>query len=138
VVIKLIRQSPFFGHGMGYTFTVKQLFSHDAHDQWGVHQNYLFVWLKQGLLGLALFIWMLGSGVALGVREARRRADPWEATWFGTTAAATVFLAVFSISNYPFEVVNETFLLALLWGGSMAMAHRGFIVFRWRAPTRET
>ena len=134
-VIRLIRQSPWLGHGVGFTFVVKQAFSHNAGEQWGVHQNYLLVWLKQGLVGLALFVWMLLAAIIQGSREAGRRSDPWESTWFASTAAATVHLAVFSISGYPFASVNETFLLAFLWGGAIAMTSKGQITFQW-SPTR--
>jgi O-antigen ligase len=131
VVLDLIRQSPWVGYGIGYTFLVKQAFAHTAGLQWYVHQYFLMVWLKQGLVGLALFVWLLVAAIRLGAREARRTADSWESSWFATTAAATVFLSVFSLSNYPFAVVNEMFLLALLWGGSMAMTRKGFVSLRW-------
>ena len=36
-------------------------------------------------------------------------------------------------TNSPFDVVNPIFLLALLWGGSMAMTREGFVRFRWFA-----
>jgi O-antigen ligase len=133
VVVELIGQAPWFGHGVGYTFLVKQAFTHEANAQWGVHQNFLMIWLKQGLIGVVLFVWMLSAAIALGAREARRRTDPLESTWFATTAAATAFLVVFSLSNYPFAVVNETFLLALLWGVAMAMTRQGFVSIRWAA-----
>jgi len=134
-VWKLIQESPWIGHGIGYAFTMKQVLSLDVGEQWYAHQNYLFVWLKQGLIGLGLFLWMLYSAISLGMREARRRADPLEASWFATSAAATVFLATLSLSNFPFGVVNEMFLLALLWGGAMAMTRTGFVLFRWSVPT---
>ena len=136
-VIDLIKQAPWFGYGVGFTFPGKEPFSGKVADQWAVHQNFLHVWLKQGVVGLVLFIWMLWAAIALGVREARRRADPWESTWFATIAVTTVFLAVFSLSNFPFALVNETFLLALLWGGGMAMTRKGLISFRW-SPRQES
>ena len=129
-----IRESPWIGHGIGYSFPVEQPFSNETADQWWVHQNFLFIWLKQGLVGLALFLWTIGSAVILGVREARRHTDAWESAWFASMAAATVFLAVLSLSNFPFAVVNETFLLALLWGGAMAMARGGFLSLGWSPP----
>ncbi|HET9325232.1 MAG TPA: O-antigen ligase family protein [Candidatus Eisenbacteria bacterium] len=130
-VIPIILSSPWVGQGLGFTFAVEEPFSRKYADQWGVHQNYLLVWLKQGAIGLALFIWMLWTATAMGAREARRRSDPWESTWFATIAAGTVFLAVFSLTNYPFAVVNEMFLLGLLWGAGMAMARTGSLSLRW-------
>jgi O-antigen ligase len=130
-VANLIRQSPWVGYGVGYTFLHRQSFTTQAREQWGVHQNYLMVWLKQGLVGLVLFVWILWAAMKLGVREARRRTDPWESTWFASMAAGTAFLATLSLSNNPFATVNETFLVALFWGGAMAMTRRGLIHFQW-------
>jgi len=90
-----------------------------------------------GLVGLALFIWMLIQAIRLGIREARRRTDPWESSWFATAAAATAFLAVLSLSVFPFGTVNEMFLLALLWGGAMSMSSHGKLTVRWRPEPAE-
>lgn len=132
-VWNLIQESPWIGHGVGYVFTMKQVISFEAGVQWYVHQYFLFIWLKQGLLGLGLFTWLLVAAVSLGARETRRREDPMESAWFATMAAATVFLIVLSLSNFPFGVVNEMFLLALLWGGAMAMTRKGSVSIRWSA-----
>ncbi len=132
-VWNLIQQSPWIGHGVGYAFTMKQAFSSDVGEQWYAHQSFLFIWLKQGLLGLGVFLWMLVAAITLGVREARRRTNPLESSWFATVAAATLFLAVLSLSNFPFGMVNEMFLLALFWGGAMGMTRTGFIRIHWKS-----
>jgi len=131
VVLNLIRHTPIFGYGVGYTFLVKELFTNKTAPQWGVHQNYLLVWLKQGLIGLAIFLWMLWTAITVGIRESRRRSDFWESSWFASAATTTIILAVFSLSNYPFGVVNEMFLLALFWGGAVAMTGKHRITLRW-------
>jgi hypothetical protein len=132
--VKLIRESPWVGHGIGYTFPIKQIFAKRAAPQWWVHQNFLLILLKQGVLGLVLFLWTIWIATLTAAREARCRLDAWESSWLATSAAATVFLAVFSLSNFPFAVVNEMFILALLWGGTMAMTRTGFVVLRWSRP----
>ncbi len=137
-VLKHIRESPLVGNGVGFTFSVRDPFSGELADQHGVHQNFLLVWVKQGLIGLALFVWMLWIAIAVGVREAIRRTDPLESSWFATTAAATIFLVVFSLSNMPFTRVNEAFFVAMLWGGAMGMTRKGRVQLRWgrSAPPR--
>jgi hypothetical protein len=132
-----IRRSPWIGHGLGYAFMNKEPFSGKTFDQWYVHESYLMICVKQGVIGVLLFLWLLTSAIFLGVRGARREEDPWAAALFATTGAATVFLAVLALSNFPFGLVNEMFLLAFLWGSSMAMVRNGFIIFRWRAPAAE-
>ena len=134
VVARHIQQNPWAGYGLGYAFPVKQPWGL-LRTQWVVHQNYLMVWLKQGVIGLLIFIWMIWAAITLGIREARRhREDIWAASWCATMAAGTLFLAVFSISNFPFTEVSGMFLLAILWGGTMALSGAPFLRFRWSRP----
>jgi O-antigen ligase len=130
-VAEHILKSPWLGHGLGFTFVVINPQLGTPTPQWWVHQNYLLVWLKQGVIGLALFIWMLWTAFWLGARHARRREDPFESGWLAATAASTAFMAVFSMADFPFDSAESMFFLALLWGGSMAMAGRGFLRLRW-------
>lgn len=129
-----IQESPWIGHGLGYTFIVQNPLHGVSRPQNWMDQNYLLIWLKQGVIGLAAYLWILWTAFWLGARHARQREDPWESSWFATTAAATAFLTVFSLSDWPFGQVNPTFLLALFFGGSMAMAGEGLLRFRWSAP----
>jgi hypothetical protein len=137
-VITLIIQSPIVGHGVGFTFTFKDPFNRKLASQWGVHENFLLVFLKQGIIGLACFLWMLWAAASFTWRETRRRTDPLEGTWFATAATCTVFMIVFSLSNYPFARVNETFFLAMVWGGAMAMGRTGLVTLRWNEPELAT
>jgi len=131
VVARHIQQNPWAGWGLGFAFPVKQPWGL-LKTQWVVHQNYLMVWLKQGLIGLLLFIWLIWTAITFGIRQARRhRDDFWAASWCATMAAATLFLAVFSMSNFPFTEVSGMFLLAILWGGTMAVSGAPFLRVRW-------
>lgn len=129
-----IQKSPWIGHGLGYTFFVSLPVQGRSMPQWWVDENYLLIWLKQGAIGVAVYLWILWAAFRFGARHARQREDPWESSWFAATAAATAFLTVFSFSDWPFGQVNPTFLLALLFGGSMAMAREGLLRFRWSTP----
>jgi hypothetical protein len=48
-----------------------------------------------------------------------------------------MFLALFSLSDWPFDAVNPTFLVALLFGGSIAMAGGELLRVVWAAPGRQ-
>jgi O-antigen ligase len=134
IVARDIGRSPWIGHGYGFTFIGKNPLTLQGWEQFWVHQNFLLIWLKQGLVGLLVFLWMLWSAIALGVREARRRADPAEATWFATVSATTLSLSVLAMTNFPFAKVDAVFLLALLWGGAMAMTRTGLLSIQWAPP----
>jgi O-antigen ligase len=131
IVLTHIQKQPWFGHGLGYSFRIPNIFE-KLEPQYWVHENYLLVWLKQGLLGLLLFVWMLWSAARLGIHHARRRADPIEASWLAAAGAGTILISVFALTDFPFDSVEPMFLVALLWGGAMALTRDGFFRFRWR------
>lgn len=145
IVANHLRKNPWLGYGLGFSFSVRLPWSRTSASgvdqsatQWIVHQNYLLVWLKQGVIGLAVFLWMIWTAIWLGIREARRRTDMLESSLCATMAGGTAFLAVFSLSNFPFAEVSGTFLMALLWGTTMTYARSGLLRFQWSADHEET
>jgi O-antigen ligase len=127
-----VREAPWLGHGFGYFIVRRDPFDLKLVEEWAVHQNYLLVWLKQGLVGLALFVWMLHRAVRMGLAGAMR-SDSWEAAWCAGTAAATVYVALYAFVHFPLAEINTPFPLALLWGGAMAITARGHDSLVWRA-----
>jgi hypothetical protein len=131
-VLKLIAQSPVVGHGLGFTFVVPNpVQGGRMRPQWWMDQNYMLIWVTQGIVGLALYGWFLWTALRFTLRNARSRTDLWESSWFATTAAMTAFLTVYSISDWPFYQVGPAFMIALFMGASIAMADRTSIHFRW-------
>ena len=130
-VLNLIRHSPLVGYGLGYTFIVRIPMQGPSPPQFWMDENYLLIWLKQGLIGLVSYLWILWAAFRLGARQARAREDPWQSGWFAGLASSMVFMFLFSIFDWPFSQVNPTFLLALFSGVAMAMAHEGWVRVRW-------
>jgi hypothetical protein len=135
-VLRDIAATPWLGRGLGYFFTSRDPFFHTLHEQWYVHQNYLLVWLKQGVPGLVLFVTTLVLAVSAGLRGGRL-AEPWAAAWCAGTAAATVYVMVFANMHFPLAEVNSTFPLALMWGGTIALTSRGVWRFVWRRASAQ-
>jgi O-antigen ligase/polysaccharide polymerase Wzy-like membrane protein len=133
-VIPLILKQPWFGHGLGFEFFVATPATGKSTVQFWVHENYLLVWLKQGFVGLVLFVWMLWSAFWMSMRHSRRHDDPFESAWLATAAAGTVYLTVFAATDFPFDNVQPMFLLALLWGIAMALTQTGSWRIRWSTP----
>lgn len=123
--------SPWIGHGLGFTFVVRNALTKRTEVQWWVHENYLHVWLKQGLLGLGIFIWMLWTAIRFSGHHARRREDTREASWLAATAASTAFMAAFSLSDYPFDLMEAMFMQGLFWGIGMGLAREELLTVRW-------
>ena len=133
-VVRHIQVAPWFGHGLGYSLHVRYPFYSVASTQWFVHEMYLWIWLKQGIVGLLALLFVLYQGVRLGVRGARRLADGDEAGWCAGAAAGTLYIAVLGLTNYPLAQVNSTFLLAFLWGIALALQGPVRSAIVWRRP----
>lgn len=110
-----IVNAPWLGHGLGFTLDVYQpSYGVTAHQSY-IHQMYLLVWLKQGIVGLLALIGALAFGTLLGVRAAVRLTGD-AAGWSAGVAACTTFLAVHCMTNMTLASVNGNFMIAFLWG----------------------
>lgn len=130
-VMKSILASPLLGSGHGATLVVRQFFSPRTGAQWWVHETYVMIWFKQGILGLAALLWVLYAATRTGM-EGIRNPDPKIAGWCATCAACTVFAAVVGLTNYYFFMVTLTFMLALVWGVALSFARPRKRRFVWR------
>jgi hypothetical protein len=131
-VVRHIQTAPWFGHGLGYSFHVRNPFFPEIPTQWFVHELYLWIWLKQGIVGVFALVLVLFQGLWLGVRGARRLTDGDEAGWCAGAAGATLYIAVLGLTNYPLAQVNSTFLLAFLWGVALALQLPDRLEIVWR------
>lgn len=132
-VLSEILKAPLHGHGLGYAFTVREPIHLELIEQWYCHQNYLLVWLKQGLVGLVLFVGTLFAGLRTTLKG-RALADPVAQSWCMGAAAATVYVIVYGLVHFPLAEVNTTFTIALLWGSSAALTTRDWHELRWGRP----
>jgi hypothetical protein len=124
--------APWFGHGLGHEILIKQVILGRRDLQWYLHEAYLWIWLKQGIVGLAALLGALAAAAVMSIRAARRVTGV-GAAWCGASAACTVHLAAVSVTQLGFAQVSMTFLLAILWGIALSVAGTPRYVF---VPTR--
>ncbi len=130
-VLGLIAQNPIFGHGIGYSFVFREPNKFTLHEQWYVHEYYLQVMLKQGLIGLIFWVWMLIGFVRTGIRG-RNLPTVMEQSWCTGAAAAVVYCMAYSLVHFPFAETNTTFTFALLTGVAMRLSTSDTIALRWK------
>lgn len=136
-VLEDVVRQPIFGYGLGYSFVVKDPITFKvSEDHWFVHQNYLLVWLKQGIIGLALFVWILIAAWFTGWRG-RDLPDRYETAWCLGAAAVALHLLIYCNVHFPLAEVNSTFLTALIWGGAMSLTAKDWTWVRWSAGRRD-
>jgi O-antigen ligase len=130
-VLDLIIEQPIFGHGLGYYFVVREPIGFTLKEQWYVHENYMLVTLKQGLLGLGLWCWLLVSLVRASLRG-RNLPSLIERSWCTGAAAIVVYCIIYSFVHFPLAETNTTFTFALATGVAMGLTGKDTIAFRWK------
>jgi hypothetical protein len=135
VALRMIRETPLFGRGMGLELRIRNPLVHKTTRQWYIHHTYLWICLKQGLVGLGLLLVLLWQAFRLGARGARSPDDEL-AAWCLTAAGATLYLSVVDLTTYHLAQVNATTFQTLLWGFALALSRPAHWRLVWRAaPT---
>src|SRR6185503_14427602 len=78
--LNAIARSPWLGYGHGAMLVVRQFYHPETGPQWFIHQSYVMITVKQGLIGLVALIWVLVAAVRLGLKG-RSHPDPRFAGW---------------------------------------------------------
>jgi O-antigen ligase len=130
---QLIRERPLLGWGIGsfpleQTRTVPfaqsralvQRMGPSLHEQ--AHNEYLQIGTELGLLGLALYFWVLGAFFHAGLRALRRREEGfWKLVLLGCLAGVAGQM-VDALSNPAWRFAEVSFLFWLMLGLGMAAA----------------
>jgi len=130
-VIEFVQEQPIFGKGLGFFIVVPESIGGNLKEQWFVHQNYLLVLLKQGLVGLALWVWLLIGFVRVGV-QGRNLPSRIERSWCTGAAALVVYCMVYGLVHFPLAETNTTFTFALATGAAMRLTATDTIALRWK------
>lgn len=109
---KAFLKQPVFGNGLGYRLQFFHPYKYKRfHQWWMVHNSYLLIILKLGLLGLITFIYFVSGALRLGRRAISRSDTPLAFCYsVGFTANIIQFLTV-AFTNYTFsKSVNMTYI----------------------------
>ena len=109
-------KSPIVGQGIGYSFITRDFLTRVLRDQWFVHNYYLLLWLKMGVLGLAAFAVLTVSFMRAALRVASQDEDWRVRAWSLGAVAMTVQLLVILTTNYSLADLNTASTVAFVWG----------------------
>ncbi|HET9952521.1 MAG TPA: O-antigen ligase family protein [Candidatus Eisenbacteria bacterium] len=109
-------RSPIIGNGLGYAIVTREPILGTLKEQWYVHNYYLLLWLKMGIVGLAAFAFLLWRQL----RAAKRTADR-DSSWLAraaaiTAMAVTIQVLVILLTNYSLADVTTAYVFAYVWG----------------------
>jgi O-antigen ligase len=109
-------ESPILGKGLGYAFVTRDPLTGETREQWFVHNYYLLLWLKLGIVGLAAFAYLIARLIQAGVRTAQDDSSWLARAWAVAAVAVTCQVLVILLTNYSLADVNTAFVLAYVWG----------------------
>lgn len=115
MAIQAIKKSPLIGHGLGYKYHNKEYFESAPYY---LHNNYLFIWMKMGIIGLiALGVFLLGLiKEALNVYKEHNRNDIFRGIAISTVAFMAAMIPASIVKPIFAESPSTIILLSLLYG----------------------
>lgn len=111
-----IKENPILGHGFGYVLEYRDPLFPKASSQWYIHQSYLYITLKMGILGLVAFLWLFYVFFKSNIRNCMRIQNAfYKGLAFGFICNA-IQLLISGLTNYEFAAVINTCYLAFAMG----------------------
>lgn len=109
-------RAPVIGNGLGYTIVTRDPIFGVIKEQWFVHNYYLLIWLKLGIVGLLAFGFLIWKFVGAAKRAADSDPDWLARAWAISAIAVTGQVLVILLTNYSLADVNTAFTMAFVWG----------------------
>ncbi len=116
-------KSPIFGRGLGFEFTSPHYSVEGEITRGYVHNFYVFVYLKLGLIGLGIYLWLF---IALyrQLWHIRQQQHDWNSTFLATALlVALLITALISVSSAYLNATPTTLAIGILLGACFGAAH---------------
>lgn len=127
-VWEYITVNPILGYGMGTPYRVFDLIDDYTMVKTFIHNGYLGLWFKYGIVGLGLMLFYWVRIAWLGVRLFRTEAAPFLMRIGGlSVTCCLVAEALVANTSTPFQISDAVLLMAVLGGfvsGSLAWVNR--------------
>jgi len=116
-----IKKNPIWGYGVGYTLPVTNPLGRGKAEEWAVHQFYLMLTLKMGLIGLFVFVWIYYVFLSEGLRGSRKIKDSYYKGLSYGFIANSIEQLIISFTNHQFATVDNNFYLAFTMAAVMVL-----------------
>jgi len=120
-----IKSKPIFGHGVGYKLSYVDPILRERIRSGIVHQFYIMIILKMGLIGPFAFLWVYYVFFREGLRGSRKIEDSYYKGLAYGFMANSIEELVISFTNHQFATVDNNFYLAFTMAGVMVLISRG-------------
>ncbi len=123
-----IKQNPILGYGIGAHYRVFDMIRDVTMTKPFIHNGYVGMWFKYGLIGLGFLLFFWGRIIWLGIRLFHMKSAPSLLRLIGLMAAlALISEALVANTSTPFQITDATLMFGLLGGlvsGSLAYIRR--------------
>jgi len=114
--LALIWASPVFGRGLGAHVSYMSPVKHYVITRPFLHNAYLFIWLKLGIVGLASFLIFYFRGLRMTIRAAAKVDSPLVQALLVSGAAILIVAVPLSLTSPQFYDKSSALVLALVLG----------------------
>ncbi len=115
-VLNRILQNPILGYGMGVSYIFYDIVHGGTDQDPFVHNAYLGLWYKFGVLGLSSVIYIWCKIVTQGIRTLQINAIPLTRIITFSSAMALTAFALGAMTSNPFFLMDGTLLFGMLTG----------------------
>jgi O-antigen ligase len=123
----MILVNPIIGYGMGVPFSYFDITMDFTRTATFIHNGYISLWYRFGLLGLSAVVYVWFSGIRNGYLAYRERNSRFPTRMAGLVALATLVAYVLpAITSNPFWLIDTTLLFAVLIGVASGSRSRSF------------
>ncbi len=112
-----IKKNPILGYGVGYTLFVTNPVRHRRTEEWAIHQFYLMITLKMGLLGLLAFLWIFYVFLREGLKQSKSIENNYYKGLSYGFIANSIALLMIDFTNHSLATVDNNFYLAFTMAG---------------------
>ncbi len=114
--LALVWESPVFGRGLGAHVSYMSPLKHHVTTGSFLHNAYLFIWLKLGIVGLVSFLAFYFQGLRMTIRAAAKANSPLVHVLLVSGAAILIVAIPLSLTSPQFYDKSSALVLALVLG----------------------
>jgi O-antigen ligase len=116
-----IMQSPLVGHGFGSTFSFYNILDKSTVTTWYIHNAYLFLLYKVGVIGAFLFLGFYAGVISEGLSAAKKLKNGVFDREINITVVA-VFIGMLAVALTSNMFIEKESLLMISFGGAIIMS----------------
>jgi O-antigen ligase len=113
---------PVQGFGLGYRFEYFNPLLLKRESVYAVHNDYLAIILKMGLVGLIAFLWLFYVFFSESLQAGRRTANPYSKGLIAGFSANILQILLVGFTNHVIIGVMNTFYLAFAMGAVVVLS----------------